>query len=643
MLMPAPMKRVNLFILARDEHKVIRALGRLRLIHLEPADAGGHAPLREKPDRDALLEQHRRLVARIDALLAALGCDADGPAAQVPHLSTDDIAQRLRDVEAASDEIRRQMDRLETDRKQLDAMIRDLQAFVGLGIAMERVNDFSFLHFAVGSLPAASLDDLSERVGDNVVLMPRPGEGDEPAHLVAVTSKKGRFALETELERAGFHPERPEGDRTGLADDLVRQARDRRATVEVQRDLAERLRREKAGELGPVLRAYRRTVVNELSIIDAEANFAYTEAACYITGWVPADQVDDMTECVLEVTAGCAAVEIQDPTPDSEPPSKLQQNPWLRPFSMLVAGYGFPRYREIEPTLFVAITFVLMFAFMFGDAGHGAVLALVGLGMKLKARKETVRDAGVILIACGLAAAVMGALENSYFGYHPFKGLMHDPLENALSLMIVSIIGGAVMISVGLVANIVNRLRAGDVAHGIFDKFGLVGTLMYWAMLWLAFKALASGGKDLPLAPVLVTLVLGVAMLFVREPLLVFLKRRRNEPAESLPEALIAAAAEIMEVFISYLANSLSFIRLAAYAVSHAALLLATLKVIEMVRDIESIGRPLGWLVFLVGNALIILMEGLIAAIQALRLEYYEFFGKFFSGSGRAYRPFETE
>ena len=642
MLTPAPMKRVNLFILEKDEQNVMRALGRLKLIHLEPAKADVQLPMKEKPNRDKPLEAGRRLLIRIDQLLADFQCSPDGPAAQTPHLTAAEIAAKVRDIEAARNELRRQIDHLDADGKQLDTMIRDLQAFVGLGIPMERINDFSFLHFAIGSLPSTSLGELNDRVGTNVVLMPR-ARGPEKQQLVAITSKKGRFALETELEKAGFKAERIGPGQKGLADELVALAQDRHVNTDVQRELAQRLREEKADQFASTLRAYRRTVANEIRIIEAEANFAYTDTACYISGWVPADQVNDMTECLLAETAGCAAVEVSDPNPDSEPPSKFQQSGWLRPFTMLVSGYGFPKYREIEPTLFVAATFLLMFGFMFGDAGHGAVLLVAGLVLRLKAAKQKTRDVGVILMACGLASVIAGAVIGSVFGFSPWGHPLPEPMHRIRETMTIAVLGGTAMISLGLVFNIINRLRAGDFSHGIFHRFGLIGAAMYWAVLWLAIRALVWPEEDLPVTAVLWVLAAGSIILFIREPLLVFLDRRKQKKAENLLAALIGAGIELMELFVGYLANSLSFMRLAAYAVSHGFLLLATFQMMRMLGRIEGVGGPLMVLVFVFGNLVIILLEGLIAAIQAMRLEYYEFFSKFFSGTGRAYQPFEAE
>jgi V/A-type H+-transporting ATPase subunit I len=645
------MKRVNLFILEKDEPAVTRALGELKTIHLVPAGEA-EVSLQHRPQQDQQVEKNRQLLLHVERLMADLGVEADGPEAPLPYRTPPQIADRLHEIEVRSDEASRQLKRCESERTQLDSMIRNVESFVGLGVPIERLNEFSFLHFAIGSMPETSLGELEAKVGENVVLLPRQRAGDRQK-VVAVTSKKGRFALETVLEHAGFEPEPPGESMTGLAEQLKGDADRQIERVEVQREMAERLLAETAAMCGPELRTCRRTLLNELRIIEARVNFGYTEAACYITGWVPADQVNLVAEMVLERTAGRAALEIVDPPPGSEPPSKFSTHPLLRPFAMLVAGYGFPKYREIEPTLFVAITFLAMFAFMFGDVGHGLVLAVIGLLVRRKGRKEKTRDIGTIFLACGTASMAMGVVYGSYFGLTAqntgqgwMAPLWQEPFgehSNPLATLEVAIIGGAAMISIGLVFNIVNRLRNRDLTHGIFDRLGLVGALMYWAVLWVALKAIVFGPENLPLGPMLAIVGVGVLVLFIREPLLVFLKRRRGEPAENIGEALITACVEVMEVFIGYLANSLSFLRLAAYAFSHTALLLATFEMSRVLADLPTVGKPLAVVMFIVGNVIIIVLEGLVAAIQAVRLEYYEFFGKFFSGTGKAYRPFEVE
>ncbi|MBN2582743.1 MAG: hypothetical protein JXL80_06710, partial [Planctomycetes bacterium] len=156
MLTPAPMKRVNLFILEKDEQTVARALGKLKTIHLVPADEA-EVSLQHRPQQDQEVDKNRQLLLHVERLMAELHIEEDGPEAQMPHKTSAEISDRLHEIEVRAEEADRQLKRCENERTQLDSMIRNIDSFVGLGVPIERLNDFSFLHFAIGSMPETSL------------------------------------------------------------------------------------------------------------------------------------------------------------------------------------------------------------------------------------------------------------------------------------------------------------------------------------------------------------------------------------------------------------------------------------------------------------------------------------------------------
>lgn len=238
-----------------------------------------------------------------------------------------------------------------------------------------------------------------------------------------------------------------------------------------------------------------------------------------------------------------------------------------------------------------------------------------------------------------------GAAYGSCFGLPYFKkyALWHDPLEgDPMVLMYAAIRFGIVIISLGLILNIINRFRRGDVLGGFLDKFGVIGLVFYWGMLTLViqYAALKSSGL---VGPALV-LFLGLPIVgwSLKEPLEYIRSRGVVQPPDSggLGTALTESVVGAFEAILSYLANTISFVRLAAYAMSHAALLVAAFMMAAEVRHLSFGGGLLSVLIIIAGNLVAILLEGIIASVQALRLEYYEFFGKFFSGNGRPFEPF---
>ncbi|MEA3366679.1 MAG: V-type ATPase 116kDa subunit family protein, partial [Planctomycetota bacterium] len=408
-----------------------------------------------------------------------------------------------------------------------------------------------------------------------------------------------------------------------------------------------------ADEVAPALGEASAVVRMERRILEAEQNFPRTHATSLITGWVPADEVQLVQRRLRDLVGNRCVVETADAgdVPEDEIPVLLRHPRLLRPFQMLVSAYGLPGYRDLEPTLFVAITFLGMFGMMFGDIGHGGVLAVAGVLAALYGKSRKVRDGGVLLVAAGAASIVFGFVYGACFGIE-LEGLAlwHSPLEpeGTMAFMWTAIGIGIGVITLGLVLNIVNRFRRGEILEGILDRTGVVGGILYWASVAMFLRWGVQERSDLNW---LLAVLIGGALvaLLVREPLLRALYDRRGRdaaeaeagPRPGLVETIMESFIQVFETVLTYLSNTISFVRLAAYAMSHTALLVATfLLADEVAKSAGAVGGPLGVLVIILGNALAIALEGIIASVQALRLEYYEFFSKFYTGGGRAFRPF---
>ncbi len=289
----------------------------------------------------------------------------------------------------------------------------------------------------------------------------------------------------------------------------------------------------------------------------------------------------------------------------------------------------------------MAFSYILMFGMMFGDAGNGLVVVLAGIGLLIKGRTQALKDAGLVILMMGLSGIAFGVYYGSYFGIEEWDGkpLGHSPVgANTPTLFLAAIPVGAVLMSIGLVLQIINRLRRGDIVDALMDKFGLAGAVFYWGTLALAVYMVAMHGTSIPLWVALCGLALPLLAVGAREPVhLILAKRHGHGEGHAAPvgETLIVAGIEIFETVIGFLANTLSFLRLAGFAIAHAAVLMASFAIAEQLhKGLGVVGGVLGILIIILGNALAIALEGLVAFVQTVRLEYYEFFGKFFSGAG---------
>jgi len=276
------------------------------------------------------------------------------------------------------------------------------------------------------------------------------------------------------------------------------------------------------------------------------------------------------------------------------------------------------------------------------------VLAIAGLAMFRKGKTDTLKDFGLLLTMAGGASMLAGYVFGSFFGYEyahhlpaAFGGWF-EPMNahegNIDKLLIATVVLGVVVISVGVVLNIINRIRRKDYFHVVIDRFGLVGFIFYWGALGLGIRAVVTGAETSGVAIALLV-VLPLAILFFREPIHHLLTRKDSTKKFSLFGGLIEGFVDILETLSAYIANTVSFMRVGAFALAHAAVCVAIFATVEIVREMPG-GPILSTLVIVGGNIFVIVLEGLVVSIQAMRLEYYEFFSKFFRGEGKAYRPF---
>jgi len=368
------------------------------------------------------------------------------------------------------------------------------------------------------------------------------------------------------------------------------------------------------------------------SLLEAKKYSCATEKTSLISGWVPRNDKARIVDEIKKFDPSCCieerrAEEIDMPKEDI--PVKLKNTGLFKPFELLIGVYGIPRYGTIDPTIFVAISFLIMFGAMFGDLGHGLVLAAASLFL-WKNKKEKARQAATLIFYCGVSSGVFGLLYGSFFGY-AFSSLWIKPMHNILEIFKISIVFGVVMITGGILLNIVNALKDRDYIKVIFDKAGLIAGVIYWTGIALISKMfVAKTGFH----PMYVTVFLICMLLLCFKPLVEFIIKKKTE---SLFTSFMESMIDILEIVMGYLANTVSFIRIAAFALAHAGLFYS---IFELSRIMKGIGGGAASAVIIVlGNLLIILLEGLVVSIQSLRLNYYEFFSKFFMSGKRFYKP----
>jgi len=501
----------------------------------------------------------------------------------------------------------------------------------------------SFLEISTGRVSRRGFA-LLERTLDGVphVLMPLGSEGDRVT-VAALGLKKDKAALDAALREAAFEPVAPPAGQAGDVGGALR------GKTEALRARIEALDGEIAAARGrcrgPLAELSARIACTRL-LASARSRFRRTGSASLISGWVPDARVPALKAAIESATGGRYYLNIRPP---AEVPGVAEgrvkvpvlfKNPFFaRPFELLTATYGIPAYGTIDPTIFVAVTFLLMFGVMFGDIGQGLVLALIGALLVRGRRAPQVKKSGALLFACGLSSTAFGFLYGSFFGVESwFRPLWVRPMSDVFLFLKAAIFLGIAVVTLGLLLNIADALRTRDWVRGIFDKAGLLAGVIYWGGAGLAINALML--NDSSVSPRIILWVVGtpVLLLFLKAPF----SRLAGRSPRLFPDGpltyLLEMVIEVVEIFVGFLSNTLSFIRVGAFALAHGMLFMAVFSLSDVIARTPG-GTYSSALIILLGNLLIFCLEGMIVTIQAVRLEYNEFFGKFFAGDGAAYEP----
>jgi len=320
-----------------------------------------------------------------------------------------------------------------------------------------------------------------------------------------------------------------------------------------------------------------------------------------------------------------------------DPPTKLENPKIFRPFELFVRMYGYPAQDELDPTIFIAITYTFIFGFMFGDVGQG--LSLFVLGLLLYKKKKS--DLGGIIAAAGVFSAFFGYMFGSFFGFEftprwlrPMDSMTKLPFVGSLNtVFIVAIAFGMGMIILTMIFHIALGIKSHNVGESIFDANGLAGLVFYSAIV-VTIVLYMTGHTITGSAVLIVMFVIPLILVAMKEPLTNIVRKRQKKLEESVGMFAIQTFFELFETLLAYFSNTISFVRIGAFAVSHGAMM----GVVLMLSGAEK--GNINWFGIVLGNLIVCGLEGLIVGIQVLRLEYYEMFSRFYKGSGRMFKPF---
>ncbi|MFX1441907.1 MAG: V-type ATPase 116kDa subunit family protein [Promethearchaeota archaeon] len=343
-----------------------------------------------------------------------------------------------------------------------------------------------------------------------------------------------------------------------------------------------------------------------------------------------------------------------------ETPTMMKHNRIIRPFETLTRMYGIPSYSEIDPTPFLFITFPLLFGIMFGDIGHGLVLAIAGIvGSRVfKKRGGDYVNFSWIIFWCGLWAILVGFLYGEFFGteeilgYHlmpvqiplPFIGpiTFYNPINNIMTIFIMAIFIGVFHLNLGWLLQIINLWKASKkyqaFTETLMKMLFLDGGIVLIFVWGINFNAWLTPVPPTPFPPILLPILPGILLLLFKPfGKLIGISYMKEQTYGAL---LGEGSMDTFETVLSVPSNVLSYTRLLALLLAHLSLMLAIEAMINILPNQESILVQVLIIIGLIlGNILVILLEGILVFLNAIRLHFYEFFFKFYEGRGVDFVP----
>lgn len=588
------------------------------------------------------INPYKDLLSRVNEFAGLLKNPKDVP---VGDISLEEIQALVDSLGSRISKINGTCEKLAEERASLTEDLKWMTPFLTLPEDIDKLIHYRFVQVRFGRIPVEYYGKFKEYVYDNLDTMFFPCHQDDYVWGLY-------FVLWTKMEQVDAVFSSMHFERIYLKKDHYFGTPEKiHAELEARLENVNREYTRCQEEMQALLEGDAKSILSAQAALNAlSTNFDVRKvAACVkehqetfyiLCGWMSeGDCKSFMAEIEHDPNLFCVVEDDQNQV-RCKPPTKLKNPKIFKPFEMYIKMYGLPDYHEIDPTIFVALTYSFIFGIMFGDVGQGLLLAVGGF-LLYKLKKM---DLAAIIGTAGIFSTFFGFMFGSIFGFEdiidavwlrPSEAMTLVPgLGNMNTVFVAAIVFGMFLILITMIFHIINAVKVKNVEGIWFDQNSVCGLVFYGVLTLCALLYLT--GNALPATIVLAVMFLvPLVIIMLKEPITRLAEKKTPAIEGSKPMFFVQSFFELFEIMLSFLSNTLSFVRIGAFAVSHAAMM----GVVLMLAGAES-GGNINWLIIVLGNAFVCAMEGLIVGIQVLRLEYYEMFSRFYKGSGKEFRPF---
>lgn len=503
-----------------------------------------------------------------------------------------------------------------------------IKNLVSVDSKIENLYNLKYMKFRYGTVPTKNLEEINRKIDNTDAIYFELKREEEYTWILYLTTeeflgKVDSFFNVQDFERIWL-PKEASGTPEEFINQIEKNIKENLTKIDKEKEELRNLRID-AKEI--LIGAYKQLLLYENVNILKKYIVHDQNGTFYIVLWVSKDNVENIKSILSNYKN--VDYDILDDDEDIQAPTKLKNIKIFRPFETLIKMYGVPNSKEIDPTGLVAITAFIMFGFMFGDVGHGLVIFI--LGLILAKRKASL---GPVLAIGGISSIIFGVLYGSVFGKEDIiKPILISPMDNIQTMLISGIAVGSIFILIAMIFNIINGIKNKDLQKCLFDKNGISGFLLYGLILADIAVYFLKGQMLIPINVIVIVSIILILLILFGDTISSKLEKKKEQAKTPMVEKIF----EIIEMTLSFASNTISFLRLAAFAINHVGLCMAVYLLADMSSGVGNIA------IAIIGNIVVIALEGLIVGIQVLRLEYYELFSRFYEGNGREFKSIKKQ
>jgi V/A-type H+-transporting ATPase subunit I len=643
------MKKLTLAGLISDEQAIVQTLHRMSLVEITDVKEQLSDEQQSIIDVQQVQDKLERLDSDISRMKYTLDFlerfvpDKRGMFTSKPLVKADDYkmaAQKLDELVKVYETCRgldEELTSIKGQRMRINNVIGQMSPWVALDTPLSEVRDTHFVRLVLGTMPALLLDSFKKAVEENGIgcYINNISQDRNTAYLFIAFHKDAQEAMEQILRQYEWND-------ADLAEYSLKPAQH----IEQWQHELEKLERSENEIIrqSVELTKYRLDLklANDYLMIQKQrvevlSDFAATRQTFILTGWVPAEMADEMQGRISSIT-DAYWLDFEDPAEGEPFPVAFKNNKLLRPFEMLTEMYSMPAPYSIDPTPAVAPFYFIFFGMMIGDAAYGILISVAFFAAIHFMRTKGMGQKLIMLLAlCGISTIFWGAMFGSWFGdlFH-IKPLWFNPMEQPMLMMVVSLIFGVVHILVGIGLKAYMNVKDGHIADAIFDQLSwmmILGGASVWLAPLLSDMLLSTPAPQLAGAAQigLYIAIAGVGILLLTQ----------GRSQKNLFMKVFSGVGSLYNI-TGFLSDILSYSRL--FALGLASGMIATvINILAGLVGMNGINLIISVPILIIGHLFNLAINGLGAYVHSSRLQYIEFFGKFFESGGKAFRPFHIE